>query len=544
MTDRAVAASHTLMNTQVDAQTGRAETTPKLSHADLPATGQKGLIVHNTALNLVGQWVPLLVGLFATPYIVSELGPGRFGLLSVGWVVLGYFSVLDLGFGRATTKFVAECLEQGQTERVPALLWTSLSVLVLLGSVAAVLAAVLTPVAVTKLLKIPPPLIGEARTAFLILAASFPAVVATNAVRGVLEAAQRFDLVNYVKVPANISVFVLPVIALLFGSHLPGIFLLLVLSRLIAMLAYLACCYRTFPALRHSFSVDLKLFGQLLGYGGWLTLSSVLGTLLMSMDRLLIGSRLPVAVVGYYAAPYEAVARVWTIPGSLSSTLFPTFSSMGLASESKTHLEQLYCRSLKSLLLTLGPLMSLVIVFAPQLLGIWLGPVFAAKSSTVMQVLALGVLVNSLAFVPFTLIHALGRPDVTAKFHMIEFPLFAGLLWVLIGHDGIQGAAIAWTIRLTLDAALLFGGCAWLGFVPLRAFARNGLPRTCLAVLLFAVACPAALLISKTLWARTVFVGILTALFAVGGWSFILDSIDKAALASAAAKWLRVVRER
>src|SRR3989442_14773470 len=67
-------------------------------------------VARYTAYNILGQAVPLLVGVAAIPIITRSLGDTRFGILALMWAIIGYFSVLDLGLGRATTKFVAEAL--------------------------------------------------------------------------------------------------------------------------------------------------------------------------------------------------------------------------------------------------------------------------------------------------------------------------------------------------------------------------------------------------------------------------------------------------
>jgi O-antigen/teichoic acid export membrane protein len=69
-----------------------------------------GLLARNTLFNLIGQGLPLVVAVVTIPLIIQGLGIDRFGLLSLAWVVLGYFAIFDLGLGRATTKFVAEAL--------------------------------------------------------------------------------------------------------------------------------------------------------------------------------------------------------------------------------------------------------------------------------------------------------------------------------------------------------------------------------------------------------------------------------------------------
>jgi O-antigen/teichoic acid export membrane protein len=490
-----------------------------------------GLLARNTALNLVGHVIPLIVGLATIPYVVRELGNDGFGILSIAWVLLGYFSLFDLGLGRATTKFVAECLGRGEMERLPTLVWTSLGFQLILGFIGTLIVAAFVPVLVERILKIPPALLQETKVSFWILAASLPIVLATTAFRSVLESAQRFDLVNYVKVPANVSVFLLPALALAVGLHLPGIILLLVLSRLGASVAYLALCLKVFPLLGRDFMFNFGLLRPLIAYGGWITVSGVVGPVMVNVDRFLIGALLSMAAVSYYTVPYEVVTRVWVFPGSLVLTLFPAFSSLN-ASGAKQELENLYARSVKFLLLILGPMMVVIMVFAQEILRYWLDVDFANNSTAVLQILALGVLLNSLALVPFTLIQGLGRPDVPATFHLVELPLYAGLLWILVGRMGITGAALAWTVRVAIDALLLFGAARHLRLASLRALVENGVLRSLTAVLGLGFVLLLALWTGQSLFTQLAVTALLVLLFVAGTWNLVLDSRDRKSLAS------------
>jgi len=55
------------------------------------------LLARNTLLDFIVQTMPLLVGVITIPFIVRGLGTKRFGLFSLGWVILGYFAIFDLG---------------------------------------------------------------------------------------------------------------------------------------------------------------------------------------------------------------------------------------------------------------------------------------------------------------------------------------------------------------------------------------------------------------------------------------------------------------
>jgi O-antigen/teichoic acid export membrane protein len=70
----------------------------------------RGLLAKNSVLNLLGQVLPMLVGVVTVPRIVRGLGTDGYGILSIAFMVLGYFSIFDLGLSRATVKFVAEHL--------------------------------------------------------------------------------------------------------------------------------------------------------------------------------------------------------------------------------------------------------------------------------------------------------------------------------------------------------------------------------------------------------------------------------------------------
>jgi O-antigen/teichoic acid export membrane protein len=500
---------------------------------DNPLQIHGALLVRNTVLNLAGNVVPLLVGLATIPYVFRGLGGEGFGILSIVWVLLGYFSLFDLGLGRATTKFVAECLGRGELSRLPSLVWTSLGCQLMLGMVGSLLVGAFIPVLAGRVLKIPASLVEEAEVSFFLLAFSLPVVLATSALRSVLESAQRFDLVNFVKVPANVAVFLLPALALAFGWRLPGIVLLLVIARLVATLAYLGFCLKVFPALGRDLSLHLRVVRPLLTYGGWVTVSGVISPFLVSVDRFVIGALVSMAAVGYYAAPSEIVGRLTIFPGSLVVTLFPAFSSLD-ALGARERLGRLYARSVKFLLVALGPVLALLIVFARQILRLWLGSDFAAQSTSVLQILAVGVLLNSLALVPYTLIQGLGRPDVTAKFHLLELPLYAAVLWLLVRHLGIGGAAVAWTMRVGFDALLLFGAAWRLRFASVRTLAEKGLPRSIVAVLTFAISLALATQVGSVLMIHIALSALLLGLFSVGTWCFVLDSGDRTFLAGAA----------
>src|SRR5207237_9311517 len=124
--------------------------------------------------------------------------------------------------------------------------------------------------------------------------------------------------------------------------------------------------------------------------------------------------------------------------------------------EEKTNLQSLYECAVRFLLLALLPGVSFLLVLSPDILTLWMGGQFAKDASAVLQILAVGAFANAMTYVPYTALQALGRPDLTGKFHLLEVPVYLGICIFLIPRWGIAGAALASTLRLVLDAALLF----------------------------------------------------------------------------------------
>src|SRR6267143_21716 len=117
-----------------------------------PASLDGVRLAKHTAFNFAGQVLPLLAGVVLIPYIIRGLGTDRFGMLGIIWVVFGYFSLMDLGLGRATTKFLAEWLAKGEASRISDMVWNSIIIQLVLGLLGGVIIAIVTPLLVERVL--------------------------------------------------------------------------------------------------------------------------------------------------------------------------------------------------------------------------------------------------------------------------------------------------------------------------------------------------------------------------------------------------------
>jgi O-antigen/teichoic acid export membrane protein len=412
------------------------------------------LLARNTVWNLVGQILPIAVGVVTIPVIIRAMGVDRFGVLSLAWVVVGYFSLFDLGIGRALTKLVADKLGANEEHSIAPLAWTSLLLMLGLGAFGGLVTVLVSPLLVHMLLRIPQALQNETLHGFYLLAGSIPIVTVTAGFRGILEALQRFRVVNLIRVPMSVFSFAAPLLVFPFSHSLIPVIAVLVIGRLVGCGVHIWACLGAAPLLRNGYSFDAAFVLPLVRFGGWMTVNNVVGPLMYYLDRFLIGALLSVSAVAYYTTPLDMVLRLTVIPNAVVGVLFPAFAlSLGQDPERTS---VLLSRALKYIFLIVFPIVLVTVAFAPEGLSLWLGPTFSAQGTPVLRWAAAGVFVSSLSILPFVLIHSAGRPDVTAWMLIAELPLYGIALWSLTRWRGVEGAAIAWTTRISVEAVILF----------------------------------------------------------------------------------------
>jgi O-antigen/teichoic acid export membrane protein len=439
-----------------------------------------GRILARSAIwNLVGMAAPMLVALIAIPLLIDGMGKERFGLLAIIWMGVGYFSLFDLGLGRALTKMVSERLGRDELSGLGSLIWTALSLLTLLGVFGALLLIVFSPALVTGLLQ----------CSRCIARGGDCGVSHTGRWGARSHIQQRASWACWRRISGLVSS---PLIqdparrthlrrpahrAAIHAKHClgngsaagqsPG-----GISRL--LLGGNSCAYRE---LRTPRSLERSHVRHLLSFGGWLTVTNIVGPLMTYMDRFFISAMLGLAAVAYYVTPYEVLSRLQMLPQAIMGVLFPAMAAAHGGDQQR--LVHLYANSSRVTYWAMLPVTAGAFLLAPEALLIWLGEDFRDAATLVVHWLAVGWMINTLARPAFTALQSVGRPDLVAKAHLSELVPYLGLLLLLAKTHGIAGVAAAWTLRVVADTLILNALVAFQ-MPALRAQVR----RACLTLLI------------------------------------------------------------
>jgi O-antigen/teichoic acid export membrane protein len=164
----------------------------------------------------------------------------------------------------------------------------------------------------------------------------------------------------------------------------------------------------------------------------------------------MIGHALGPQAVTYYQVPFNLAVRARLFPSVIARTLFPRLSALDAASG-----VALSSSAIRGLAAALTPMTVFGIFIMHPFLSLWVGQEFASRAASVGETILLGIWINSLASIAACHLQATGRPGIVARFQAYEMLPFFALLWWMLQHFGVVGAALAWSARCLLDGVLV-----------------------------------------------------------------------------------------
>lgn len=409
-------------------------------------------VAKNGALYFASLALPALAAVFLVPVTVRALGASRFGLLALAWALAEGTGMFDLGLARTTVRFVADATVKGQ-DRLREIVLASVSSQAVMGCVAGALVFGFAPFLVNHIFTVSPALVPEAIAMFRVLALHVPILLAAQALRATLEGAQRFDISTALRIPGSLASVVIPALVAPAGGSLATILWLLLAVRVVLLLITADAVRRVLLGGSWSLHSRWTTLREMLGYSGWVAVSAALGPALGSFDRFVVGAIVGVAGLGFYTGAAELANRFFLIPATAFAALLPALAHSEARGARDRALAA--CRAARrQLAAVLFPLCLALFIFAPVILGGWLGPAFAAEGGTALRILAVGVFLGGLAHLPLGVLYGAARPDLPAKIHLGEAVLYLPLTFMLVRALGIPGAALSWTIRCGADLFL------------------------------------------------------------------------------------------
>jgi O-antigen/teichoic acid export membrane protein len=200
---------------------------------------------------------------------------------------------------------------------------------------------------------------------------------------------------------------------------------------------------------RINFSINFGLLKESLRYGGKGYLGNVAQFLNYRLDMLLVAYFLDVTAVGYYTIAVGMAERLWMIPGSIGTVLFPRVSAIA-----DTQANQLTSKVSRHTLFIVFILSIVLIVLAKPLILIFFGISFLPSVEPLMILLP-GIVALSFAKVLTSDLAGRGTPEFGTYASIVSLAVNIPLNLYFIPKWGISGAAFASSIAYILATLII-----------------------------------------------------------------------------------------
>ncbi len=395
----------------------------------------------HTAYNLAGALIPLALSFVTVPIYLHLVGPDRYGVLAIAWLLLGYFGLFDLGLGRATSYRIASLKDPNGAVHAD-VFKTAVGINMGIGVVGGAILWAAGWWFFGSIFKVGPDLRAETLQALPWLAASVPVATMTGVLSGALQGREKFLETNTVSVISTVLFQIFPLsVAWFYGPNLAGLLAAAVFARVAAIVVLWFSCHKEFtrghtPRWRRD---EARL---LLGFGGWVTLNGLMGPALIMADRFLIGAVLGARAVAVYTIPFQLAQRSGVVPTALTGALFPRLSAT--AAQDRAPIVDKAVRALACL--TTVPVFIALFIFKPFLVA-WIGPALAEQSYRIGMIVIIAFWANSFVAIYFSVLQASGRPSAVSKILVAQLVPYLVALWFVLKYWGLEGAAWLFLVR-------------------------------------------------------------------------------------------------
>ena len=410
-------------------------------------------VARNVSMRYLAIAAEMVVGVCVLPLNVSHLGASAYGLWMLTASITSYFSILDLGYGGALTKFVAQYRARRDPHALNEILNTMFFLFTSFGCLAYAIATVLA-VYLDRLFHLPPDQTYAGRVVLLVIMLNVAAGLAFSVFGGVINGFQRYDLNSAVAVATTIVTALVNVAVLVAGYGLVPLVMATTAVRLSAYWLYRANAYRVFPQLRlrpHLFSRGR--LRELTSFSVYMLVIDWARKLNYELDTVVIAVFMNTAAVALWSVGQRVVDAIVRLTIQLSDVLFPAVVDHDVSHRSD-RLQAIFLIGTRLSLATVVPVAAALVLLADPLVRAWVGPAFSG-SVPVLQLLAVTIVFRVGNGTAATLLKGAGRHRFVAAVNVATGLVNLALSVVLVRTMGLAGVALGSLVPVGLAAVFI-----------------------------------------------------------------------------------------
>lgn len=411
----------------------------------------KHVFLRNAAFSMLGRGWSIILGLIATPYIISKVGINGFGAWALMESIIAYFSLSDMGIGASFTKHIAEYHAKKEYNNLSRVVSAGLLFYLILGVFIVSLSLIFKNWILARF-NFSTVAMGDVSFIYLSLVAVMCLRLTSMPFWSVISGLLRYDILNKTKMFSQSLNFAGILLFLYLGYGLKGLAVNAVIYAVIDIMLSVIFAFLLLPQLKISAGDNLKnTFSQLLKYGFAIQLVAISEIVNEQIDKIFLGIFRSVFFVGMY----EIGAKIANTANALAAVVLPILvpaTSQLNAVGQDGEIRRLYIRGTRLIALVVAPITTIVVFHAEPLVRLWMGKEGFEPAATAARFLIAGFAIYLIGGVGRLMSRGIGIPKYEMQGGILISIINVILSYFMIRQWGLHGAVIASLISLTIGS--------------------------------------------------------------------------------------------
>lgn len=280
-------------------------------------------------LSYVTIIVNTLIQLLYTPLLIRMLGQSEYGLYSLVASIIGYLTIMDLGFGNAIIVYTAKYRAQNKIEEEKKLHGMFNLVFKIIGVFAALVGLILffnvNNIFGNKMTNIE---LHKMQIMMLILSFNLFITFSFAIYNSIISAYEKFTFQKIVAIIQSIIKPLLMIPLLFLGFKSITLCIVITIANLITVFSnYIYCKKKLNISIKYN-GFDKKLFSTILGYSIWIFLGVIVDKINWSVDNFILGAVSGTIAVSIYSIASTLNQLFCNLSTAISGILLPKISKM------------------------------------------------------------------------------------------------------------------------------------------------------------------------------------------------------------------------
>lgn len=331
-------------------------------------------------LNYCSLFLRLGVSFFLSPFILSHLGPGEFGVFTIAGTIVGWLAICDFGLTASTTKFVSEYQARRDAEGEAHYLGNVAALFTIIGMVVMAAGLCIYPFLDSIFDKFTAEQMRLYRVLYLMTLFNTALMFPARSLGGISAARQKYKIPGIVGFLFQIASITGTVIVLLLGYRAIALSAVSISLGVIGLVWNVWYCFGILKAKMTWNGWDIPLCRSMFSFSIWMFLDRLINILNTGSSNFIVGMTKGAEEIAVYSYGLQLFNIFFTASGCIAGLFLPRVVNMVVNGASHEEQTDMMISLGRIQFILIGVMYFGIIFFGQEFFQLWLGKTLGERT--------------------------------------------------------------------------------------------------------------------------------------------------------------------